>query len=100
MKYGITKKQVKGTTHTFTYLESGSPTTPTIICVHGFSSSKDSYLGVYKHMPKKYNVVSLDLPGHGETPRVATDISISNFVEDLNEVCILKTLCFLYESTV
>lgn len=100
MKYGITKKQVKGTTHTFTYLESGSPTTPTIICVHGFSSSKDSYLGVYKHMPKKYNVVSLDLPGHGETSRVATDISISNFVEDLNEVCILKTLCFLYESTV
>ena len=89
MQYGITKKQVKGTTHTFAYLESGSPTAPTILCVHGFSSSKDSYLGIYKHMPKKYNVISLDLPGHGETPRAKSlDISISKFVEELKEVCI------------
>ena len=90
MKYGIAKKKIKGTTHTFKYFERGSPTAPTILCVHGFSSSKDSYLGIYKHMPKKYHVVAVDLPGHGETPCVASDIGISNFVEALNEVCLKK----------
>ena len=40
-------------------------------------------------MPKKYNVIAIDLPGHGDTARVATDIGILNFVEAVNEVIIV-----------
>lgn len=80
------KKKIKGSKNTFSYLEYGATTAPTLLLVHGFSSSKESFFGVFKHIPRKFHVLAVDLPGHGETPLKDTDIGILHFVECVNEV--------------
>ncbi|XP_057312781.1 monoacylglycerol lipase ABHD6-like [Hydractinia symbiolongicarpus] len=54
---------------TFSYIERGAPhpKTPTILFVHGFSSSKECFLQTIKYLPRTYHIIAFDLPGHGET---------------------------------
>jgi len=85
IKHGIVKKKIKGSKNTFSYLEYGATTAPTLLLVHGFSSSKESFFGVFKHISRKFHVLAVDLPGHGETPLKDTDIGILHFVECVNE---------------
>ena len=95
IKHGIVKKKIKGSRNTFCYLEYGPTTAPTLLLVHGFSSSKESFFGVFKHIPRKFHVLAVDLPGHGETPLKDTDIGILHFVEAVNEVELEGKLLFL-----
>ena len=44
---------------------SSSPDQPTLVFVHGFTSSKLSWFPVIKSLPKSWRIVALDLPGHG-----------------------------------
>jgi len=72
-------------------MERGTPSSeePTLVVVHGFSSSKESFFGVFNHLPRKYHVIALDLPGHGETPLKDGKVGIKFFVEAVNEVIMI-----------
>ena len=99
MKYGISKKKIKSKqNNTFSYMERGTPSSkePTLVIIHGFTSSKESFFGVFNNLPRKYHVIALDLPGHGETPLKDGNVGIKLFVDALNEVLffVLFLFCF------
>lgn len=49
------------------YLDSGNESLPVALFIHGNSSNKDSFLPQLKRMSSLYRVISVDLPGHGES---------------------------------
>ena len=77
----------------FSYVERGRPTRekPSLVLVHGFSSSKYDHFRLVEHLPNDYHVVALDLPGHGETttPGKDVELSINMMMESLEEVYII-----------
>uniref|UniRef100_A0A3B5QYA6 Monoacylglycerol lipase abhd6-A-like n=1 Tax=Xiphophorus maculatus TaxID=8083 RepID=A0A3B5QYA6_XIPMA len=63
----------------FCYSTRGTPggATPTLLLLHGFSTSKEMWLSVIKYLPRNLHVVCLDMPGHEGTSRTgAEDYSI------------------------
>ncbi|HVA77379.1 MAG TPA: 2-succinyl-6-hydroxy-2,4-cyclohexadiene-1-carboxylate synthase [Candidatus Binataceae bacterium] len=51
-----------------------APGDPPLVLLHGFSGSKDSWLGLREHLSPRHRVLSVDLPGHGGTD-IAGDLS-------------------------
>jgi len=65
-----------------------SPGKPSILLLHGYSNSKEIFLDVIAWLPRDLHVISVDLPGHGETAWDDNDeISIMNYVEKVKQVC-------------
>lgn len=64
----LENKTVTIGTHTIHYLEGG--TGESILLVHGFGGDKDNWTRFSKYLTDKYHVVSLDLPGFGESSRI------------------------------
>ncbi|KAF7642437.1 hypothetical protein LDENG_00257950, partial [Lucifuga dentata] len=63
----------------FCYSCRGTPggATPSLLLLHGFSTSKDMWLPVLKHLPRNQHVVCVDMPGHeGTSCTGAEDYSI------------------------
>ncbi|NGX56584.1 MAG: Lipase 1 [Candidatus Anoxychlamydiales bacterium] len=52
----------------FEYIEGGEGKT-NLLLVHGFQSSKNYWVPFIKHLKKDYNIIALDLPGHGNSSR-------------------------------
>lgn len=69
---GLESKSIKVGDITFAYSEGGVKGAPTVLLVHGFSGSRDNWNRVAHRLTKKYHVVALDLPGHGDTKAPAT----------------------------
>ena len=46
----------------------------TIVLIHGFGGNKDNWLDFVRHLPPEYRVIALDLPGHGDNPRLTDKI--------------------------
>jgi len=46
---------------------------PTLLLLHGFSASKDMWVWMAGFLPRDMEVISLDLPGHGETTTTDDD---------------------------
>ncbi|XP_078604537.1 monoacylglycerol lipase abhd6-A-like [Branchiostoma floridae x Branchiostoma japonicum] len=68
---GLTVKFVTVDGCRFAYAERGRPTEtqPSIIFLHGFSTSKDTWANFIKALPRDLHIITLDLPGHGESDR-------------------------------
>lgn len=49
------------------YVEAGDPARPTLLLVHGYTSSLESWDAWMKALSGQYHVVAIDLPGHGLT---------------------------------
>src|SRR5436853_3001997 len=49
------------------YLEWGEATAPTIVCVHGYTSSAQAFNALARHLHARYRVLALDVRGHGES---------------------------------
>jgi pimeloyl-ACP methyl ester carboxylesterase len=64
---GLESKTIKVGETTFSYSEGGVKGAPTVLLVHGFSGSRDNWNRVARKLTKKYHVVAVDLPGHGNT---------------------------------
>lgn len=47
--------------------ESGPPTAPTVLFLHGFMGSRSDWVAVTETLARKHRCVAVDLPGHGET---------------------------------
>ncbi|XP_044515110.1 monoacylglycerol lipase ABHD6 [Gracilinanus agilis] len=71
----------------FCYSYRGSPTTsPSLLMLHGFSSSKDMWLKVVKFLPKDIHLVCPDMPGHEGTTRSSSDdLSIDGQVKRIHQ---------------
>lgn len=64
------------------------PGRPTLFLVHGVSGSSSAWLPYEPEFESKYNVLSLDLRGHGKSVRLDSykDYSIAGFSEDLYQL--------------
>ena len=84
-KYVVTASSMK-----FCYIERGDPTMhPTLLLIHGYGSSKGDSLSLYEHFPRDMHVISIDLPGHGETPlNDGVQLNTMMFVNSVREVSI------------
>lgn len=68
-KAGLSKKEIKIDDHKIVYLE-GKPGRETILLLHGYSANKDNWL-FFSWYLKGYHVVIPDIPGFGESSRIA-----------------------------
>lgn len=63
---GLKRKQVEVGRFTIPYLEGGNPDGPTIVLIHGFSDSKDSFVDACQALSSTYRLVLPDVPGFAE----------------------------------
>jgi abhydrolase domain-containing protein 6 len=68
-KAGLSKKAIKIGDHNIVYLEGGTGP-ETILLLHGYSANKDNWIRFAAYL-KDYHVVIPDLPGHGESSKLA-----------------------------
>jgi pimeloyl-ACP methyl ester carboxylesterase len=61
---------------------------PTLVFVHGLTGSSSAWWGYEKKLENQYNIVSIDLRGHGKSlkPRKCQDYKINSFVQDINNL--------------
>lgn len=71
---GLVVKTAPAKDVTLTYMErSGSlENAETIVLVHGFSANKDNWIRFAKALDKKYNLIIVDLAGHGDSDKALT----------------------------
>ncbi len=63
---GLKRKQVDVGRFTIPYLEGGNLEGPTIVLIHGFSDSKDSFVDTCQALSGSYRLVLPDVPGFAE----------------------------------
>ncbi len=63
---GLRRRSVRVGRFEIPYLEGGASDGPTVLFIHGFSDSKDSFVEVAQAFVDGHRVVLLDLPGFGE----------------------------------
>ena len=63
---------------------------PTLVFVHGLSGSSSAWVEYEKKFNGKYNILSLDLRGHGKSIKFKNyrDYEIKKFAEDINELIV------------
>ena len=68
------------------YLVGGEGHEQTVVLIHGFTSNKDSFIGLARKLSESYRVIAPDMPGHGDT-EVRMDETYDNdlFVSTLEE---------------
>lgn len=67
---GLQRKSVQVGDHRMVYSEGGPSNSETVVLVHGFSSSADSWNRLAGQLTKRYHVIAPDLPGWGESTRI------------------------------
>lgn len=65
---GFRSRSVQIANHTVVYSEGGRG--ETLVLVHGFGSSRDSWNRMASRLTKRYRVIAPDLPGWGESTRL------------------------------
>lgn len=58
----------------------------TIFCIHGNSSSAKVFEGIMRHSDIKYQVIAVDLPGHGENQSEAYQLSDFSFKSNISYI--------------
>ncbi|GAA3966125.1 alpha/beta hydrolase [Allohahella marinimesophila] len=56
---------IGGRAYTYLVTETPDPELETLVLLHGFTGSKDSWLALVKQLRGHFNVLVIDLPGHG-----------------------------------
>jgi len=69
-KTGVTEKSVQVGDHQIAYLEGGKG--DTVVLLHGFADTKDSWVRFARPLAKNYRVIIPDLPGFGTSSKVQT----------------------------
>ncbi|RUS82289.1 hypothetical protein EGW08_009967 [Elysia chlorotica] len=78
-KSGVEIKFVGDQNYVFCYGEKNEPqpNKTSIIFLHGFTSSKDQWVPIIKRLPSDIHMITLDLPGHGDSSRPGEDEDMS-----------------------
>jgi pimeloyl-ACP methyl ester carboxylesterase len=74
------------------YIELGDPQKPTIVIVHGFSDSKESFLPVSSFLLRNFHILIPDLPGFGKSSKPDIDYSIDLYCQWLHEFLSKKNI--------
>ena len=64
---GVEKKSITLDFGEIAYLENDVKRDTTLVFIHGFGGNKDTWNRVVAQWDNKYNVIVIDLPGHGES---------------------------------
>lgn len=66
----------------------GDSKNPTIICLHGLGSTSLSFIELGDLLQNRYQIISIDLPGHGKTPQFLKeeDYEMPNITKWLDKV--------------
>uniref|UniRef100_A0A3B5MG27 AB hydrolase-1 domain-containing protein n=1 Tax=Xiphophorus couchianus TaxID=32473 RepID=A0A3B5MG27_9TELE len=89
LSQGVAVRYSHSASYRFCYSTRGTPgcATPTLLLLHGFSTSKEMWLSVIKYLPRNLHVVCLDMPGHEGTSRTgAEDYSIQGQARRVHQV--------------
>ena len=82
---GLSKKVIEVDKYFIHYLEGGQG--ETILLLHGFGADKDNWPRFAESLTENYHVVAVDLPGFGESSKIATDsYNIATQVKRLNRI--------------
>lgn len=66
---GVERREAVIDDHTWVFLERGAG--PPLVLVHGFTGSKENWLPMVAELPRRHRVIVPDLPGWGESTRLA-----------------------------
>ena len=69
LRAGLKPASIKVDGATVTYLHGGSGD-EVLLLVHGFGADKDNFVRVTPHLKRRFRVISVDLPGFGESTRL------------------------------
>lgn len=85
----VIKKSPKLSNHPgLPYFEAGDPSRPTVLFIHGFGDTKESYLKQAVALRSDYHLIVPDMPGFGPNPRLKDfDYNASNVAQLINEFC-------------
>lgn len=75
---------------TLHYAQSGENNQQAIVCVHGWAQSADSFKFQVEGLGAKYNVIALDMRGHGESEAPTYGYSMFRMAKDVHDL--LETL--------
>lgn len=67
---GVKRKAVQVGDHRIVYSEGGGKNAETVVLVHGFSASADSWNRIAAQLTRRYHVIAPDLPGWGVSTRI------------------------------
>lgn len=84
---GLKSEQITIGPHTIHYLDTGpKPDKPVMVYVHGFGAFKENWIQMAMEMHQGYRLISVDLPGHGESSfDPAANYDIDRQVETLHK---------------
>ncbi len=68
------------------YDMSGIPSNPNVVLVHGLGVNRQMWQDYVTVLSRRYHVLTYDLYGHGESLRVPSNISLSLFSNQLNDL--------------
>ena len=68
---GLAEKSIEVGDHRIAYLEGGVGKGPTVVLLHGFGANKDNWLYFAGYLKDGYHVVIPDLPGFGDSSKIA-----------------------------
>jgi pimeloyl-ACP methyl ester carboxylesterase len=63
------------------YRDRGDPARPTLLLIHGFGVSLETWEPWVRRLQSRYRIVSIDLPGHGLTQVQESDVTMHSNVE-------------------
>lgn len=82
------RKIVLSSDHQVQYLEAGDPNAPTVLFLHGFADSKDSFYDSAQILVRDYHLIIPDLPGFGESSRYSdTFYDLVSFATIMLDFC-------------
>ncbi|WAC08163.1 MAG: alpha/beta hydrolase [Thermodesulfobacteriota bacterium] len=55
----------------------------TIVLLHGFGANKDTWIRFVRYLPKKFRILAIDMPGHGDNSR---NMDVSYDAQHLTDV--------------
>ncbi len=83
---GLEVKSVQVDDHRVMYMEGG--TGETLLFIHGYGQNKENWNMIAKYLTPDYHVVSLDLPGFGESSKIESEnYSIKEQAKRLDRFC-------------
>jgi 2-succinyl-6-hydroxy-2,4-cyclohexadiene-1-carboxylate synthase len=78
-------KQLRANDIDWHYEEWGDAAQPTLLLLHGFTGSSQSWAEFVKLLKPEQRIVAVDLPGHGKTPLPDKSFSLSQLADALAE---------------
>lgn len=68
----------------FSYKDTGKG--KTVVLIHGFLESKETWLNFDDKLSENYRAISIDLPGHGKSDLLEKEYSIDDYAEFVNQI--------------